>query len=453
MRGAGRDARGSAPVCSAPEARAASRSWIREHLFERSVELFGKDGVARRAVAELRRHSQPRADALESSGQHPAAAQGAAETRLLRPAGAGLANPFARDQRDARKPREVRRQTLGETAADPLVVRISREVDEVDDGERVGKGHRQLARGERPQVREKGARARISLLGIPRESARQKNGGLGRDSLPANRRHVRQENRGDAVGGRRARKRRGAGEHLVQDGSQGEEIRPFVEGLALQLLGRHVAERPDHGARLRERDFRRRLGLRIGVGVLMDARDADARDAEVEKLSEIVAGDHHVFGLDVPVEDSGLVGVPERFQKRPGDRERLRKRQRPAAQPIAKSLTRDVLHGQERDSVGVSGLVEGRDRGMLQPGAGRRFAEEPRARFGRQRGGKDLDRRGATEGEVPGEEDLSHASCPERLLDAIVRERAADTRPSGRFTRSRRSIQSDEFTVSAWLSP
>ena len=171
----------------------------REHLFERSVELFGEHGVARRAVAELRRHSQPRADALECSGQHPAAAQGAAEPRFLRPAGARPGDPFPRDERDARKPREVRRQALGETAADPVVVGISREVDEVDDGERVGKGHRQLARRERPQVREEGARARISLLRIPREGARQENGGLGRHPFPANRRHVRQQNRGDAV--------------------------------------------------------------------------------------------------------------------------------------------------------------------------------------------------------------------------------------------------------------
>ncbi len=391
----------------------------REHLLERSVELFGKDGVARRAVAELRRHSQPRADALKSSGQHPAAAQGAAEPRLLRPAGAGLANPVARDQRDSRKPREVRRQALGETAADPLVVGISREVDEVDDGERVGKGHQQLAGGERPQVREEGGRARVPLFGIAREGTRQENGSLGRDSLPANRRHVRQQNRGDAVGGRFAGKRRAAGEHLVQDGSQGEEVGPFVEGLALQLLRRHVAEGADHGARLRERDFRRRLRLRIGVLV-------HARDAEVEKLSQIVRGHHHVLGLDVPVEDSGLVGVSERFQKRSGDRERLRKRQRPAAQPIAERLSRDVLHGQERDAVGLAGLVERGDRGMLQPSAGRRFAKEPRARFGRQRGGKDLDRRGATEGEVPGEKDLSHASRAERLLDPIVGEDPAD---------------------------
>ena len=123
----------------------------------------------------------------------------------------------------------------------------------------------------------------------------------------------------------------------------------------------------------------------------------------------------------------------------------------PRPQPVAQRLARDELHREKRDAIRLPGLEEGRDRGMLQPGARLGLPDEPGPRFGRQRLRQHLDRRHTAEREIAGEEDLAHASGPQALLDAIVREGATDqaSPPRARLSPRRAAYNPAHLTLSA----
>ena len=139
-------------------------------------------------------------------------------------------------------------------------------------------------------------------------------------------------------------------------------------------------------------------------------RPEKAGDPEVEEASDLSARQHDVLGLDVAVEDAGRVGVVERLEQGTRHHECLGQRKRATAQAVPEGLARNVLHREERDPVGLAGLVERRDRGMLEAGAGFGFAPKPRRQLGRHGLGDDLQRRRPSESEVAGEEHLSHST-------------------------------------------
>jgi hypothetical protein len=91
------------------------------------------------------------------------------------------------------------------------------------------------------------------------------------------------------------------GQHLVEDQAERELVRPAVERLAGRLLRGHVARRPDDEARVRQMAERPRLAVHEAAGQL--------RDAEVEDLHEAVPRHHDVVGLQVAVDDPGLVSL------------------------------------------------------------------------------------------------------------------------------------------------
>ena len=52
------------------------------------------------------------------------------------------------------------------------------------------------------------------------------------------------------LGARLAHESRTTGQRFVEDCPDGEEVRPWVDGFAADLLGGHIAGRPHHHARL-----------------------------------------------------------------------------------------------------------------------------------------------------------------------------------------------------------
>ena len=136
-------------------------------------------------------------------------------------------------------------------------------------------------------------------------------------------------------------------ERLAPD-DQLEEHRPYAEHVAaavdlgaLDLLGRHVVGRSEDDA-----------GGGHGGG-------GESGDAEVHDLHRAVLTDEDVGGLDVAVDDAGLVGVGQPVQHLQDDRHLAVEGERdPQAQRLEEVLPLEQLHGDVRRAVGVVPQVE-----------------------------------------------------------------------------------------------
>lgn len=121
-----------------------------------------------------------------------------------------------------------------------------------------------------------------------------------------------------------------------------------------------------------------------------------------------------------------LLGVPGRFidgQSSPGD-------------PRFERVTGVIRHRDEELAVPLTGLVDGRDIGVVENAGGARLANEPRARqrVGTHGGRNELQPHPPSELLVLGEVDTTHPLLAERGHHAVVRDARADHR--GRLYRS-----------------
>jgi hypothetical protein len=133
--------------------------------------------------------------------------------------------------------------------------------------------------------------------------------------------------------------RRRAREHLVEDRADAVQVAARVRDLAARRLGGHVQGRAELRARHRE--------------TVVDLA-GDLRDAVVADLGELLEvgsqGHEHVLGLEVAVQDAGVVSVLEGHQDLPRDVEGALTHSAPSRARILSS--RDELHRQVDDALG-----------------------------------------------------------------------------------------------------
>src|SRR5262249_12236928 len=116
------------------------------------------------------------------------------------------------------------------------------------------------------------------------------------------------------------------GQRFVETNAHRPEITTVIEVLgAARLLGRHVERRAEHRSRSRERDVLATFGAeRIG---------ANLRNSEIEDLDDDAVGlavrEEHVRGLDVAMDDPGLVRLLKTRERLRDDSERCVRRERP----------------------------------------------------------------------------------------------------------------------------
>ena len=152
------------------------------------------------------------------------------------------------------------------------------------------------------------------------------------------------------------------------------------------------------------------------------------RDPEIRHQDHI-PGQQDVLGFHVAVDHGMAVGVCQRVGHRPGDPERLGKRQlRLAIQPVPQRLPLHRGHDIVEETVGVPGIVQGQDMGMGEASRDLDLAQET---LGAQRSGnlapEPLDRDGAAELQVLGQIDGRHAAMTQLPLDSITtRERTTE---------------------------
>jgi hypothetical protein len=153
-----------------------------------------------------------------------------------------------------------------------------------------------------------------------------------------------------------------AGEDFVEYAAEGENIRPGVGGLALQLLGSHVLQRADNGAFLRERPGFRFVAMRV-------FHQLEFREAEVENFDAGFRG-QDVGRFEIAMGDRlsmrGFERTGQLNRSLQGQGERQRPRDLRAFH---------VLH----DEVVGTDIVDLADVGMIQSSDGAGLALKPLA--------------------------------------------------------------------------
>jgi hypothetical protein len=143
------------------------------------------------------------------------------------------------------------------------------------------------------------------------------------------------------------------GQHLVEHDAQRVDVGPPVDGVAHDLLGRHVLRRAQDLAGARHR---RPLAVVEELG-----------DAEIEHAREVLApgalGEDDVVRLEVAVNDAVCVCVGQRRRDLLGDVDGTEGCQRGLARDdVAQADAGDQLHGDEQDAALVLAEVEERHR-------------------------------------------------------------------------------------------
>jgi hypothetical protein len=152
-------------------------------------------------------------------------------------------------------------------------------------------------------------------------------------------------------------------QHLVEHGSQSEDVRARIDGLAARLLGRHVADGADG-----------HVGRR-GAGVRRDRVGRDGRrrrrqrhDAEIEEFQAAVGAQKHVLGLEVAMDDAALVRGGERVGHLDRVVERLSNADRAGRQTRPQRLALQQLHHDVGGRFVAADVVDAHDARMRKGG-------------------------------------------------------------------------------------
>src|SRR5688500_17286720 len=170
---------------------------------------------------------------------------------------------------------------------------------------------------------------------------------------------------------RRSFERALAGDHLVEHNAKREDVAPSIKRSTFCLLGRHVGDGSMDRA-LYSYDplvllgivHRRHIRIREHGALLFD----ELRESEVQYLDLRRTRNHHIFWLDIAVNDTGFV---RGRQARCGLRRQLDRPPRfdPAAsEQVADSLSLDILHRDEVVSVVRRDLIDRYDVWMVKRG-------------------------------------------------------------------------------------
>jgi len=182
--------------------------------------------------------------------------------------------------------------------------------------------------------------------------------------------------------------------------------RPDLLGLALGLLGGHVAGRAHDRVGPRQAAVR---GQRLG-------------QAEIGELGRAVGCQQNVARLQVAVDNAQTVCLGDAARERFDQLGRLPRRPGLAAQPPVQTAAGDVLQLEERQAVGLADVVDLHDIGVLQAGDGLRLGQEASYALGTGMGTAQdhLEDAEAIKAHLAGAVDDAHPTAAELAHDFIT---------------------------------
>ncbi len=204
---------------------------------------------------------------------------------------------------------------------------------------------------------------------------------------------------------------RTAGQHFVEDRAQRIDVggRPDILGMSARLFGGHVAGRAHDLAQ---------LGLTA-------VRFEPLGQAEIGDLGDAILGEQNVGGLQIAVDDSGVVGEldgpGERDQELGGRAAGLGR----TCEPVIERAPLEQLEGNEGCAGGFADLEDLNDVGMTQPGDRLGLDEEPGLSFGATGPvpADHLHGNQAIQSELPRLVDDAHASLAEHVKELVAGDR------------------------------
>jgi hypothetical protein len=145
--------------------------------------------------------------------------------------------------------------------------------------------------------------------------------------------------------------------HLEEHDAERVVVGALVDLAGDELLRGHVGDRPDDEA-----------GVPEGSGVTRDgvARRQE-REAEVEELQAAAGGDHHVGGLEIPMDHALLVGGRESFRDLDPEPKHFVRRERTVGQQLVEPLPLHQFQDQEVGPVLRVEIEHRVDGGMAEP--------------------------------------------------------------------------------------
>ncbi|OFV85940.1 MAG: hypothetical protein A2V74_00535 [Acidobacteria bacterium RBG_16_70_10] len=226
------------------------------------------------------------------------------------------------------------------------------------------------------------------------------------------------------------------GQHLEDDGAEGEEIGPGIDRPPTHLLRGHVARSPHDHPRLRQlAPELRALGERVEPLRLTG-------EAEIEDLGP-VRGEEDIRGLEVPVDEAARMQGLERGERLERQLHRLRQGQRSAPQPLRERLALEQLHRDEEAPFVLADLVELADVGVVDAGGDAGLAPEAPGHPLVGAGSDRLYGERPSQTLVPGREDDAHPALAKLVEEPV----GADPVP-GRSQRARRVLRGR--TLRSW---
>ena len=219
------------------------------------------------------------------------------------------------------------------------------------------------------------------------------------------------ENRIERLDRRLAAKRRNAGQHLVQNHAEGEDVRAVVAAAAAHLFRRHVADRSHEPPGLGRRRRQRRLVFVSGSRIRQPRRGQFGQ-AEVEDFYVAIAGDEKVLRLEIAMNDVALVRGGQSAGDLGGVIERLPRRHGALPDARAQRLALQQFGDDVVEPAFVADIVDGQDVRMVEHARGARFLlEAPQSvRVGGEIAGEDLDGHVALQARVLRAVHLAHAA-------------------------------------------